>query len=100
MVTTRVGVLLTVEAKPGLEGEVANLLGGSLPIVEAEPDTVAWFAMRLGPRTFGLFDAFAQEDGRRAHLSGEVPKALDEHADLFAGAPQIKMVQVLATKLP
>ena len=98
--TTTVGLLLTVEAEPGKEDEVAALFAGALPIVENEPATVAWFAIRLGPTTFGVFDAFPDEQGRDAHLGGKVPAALRDHADLFASAPEIRTVDVLADKLP
>jgi quinol monooxygenase YgiN len=98
--TTTVGLLLTVEAKPGREDEVEKLFAGALPIVQGEPETIAWFAIRLGPSTFGIFDAFPGDEGRQAHLTGEVPKALDENAELFAGPADIRMVDVLANKLP
>ena len=98
--TTTVGVLLTVEAKPGKEDEVASLFAGALPIVEGEPATMAWFAIRLGPSTFGIFDAFPDDEGRQAHVTGQVPTVLNDNAELFAGAPDIKMVDVLANKLP
>ena len=98
--TTTVGLLLTVEAKPGAEDDVARLFAGALPIVEGEPATTAWFAIRLGPTTFGVFDAFPDEDGRQAHLGGQVPAALEENAHLFASAPEIRRVEVLADKLP
>ena len=98
--TTTVGLLLTVEAKPGKEDEVAKLFAGALPIVEGEPATIAWFAIRLGPSTFGVFDAFPDDAGRQAHLNGQVPVALSENAHLFASPPDITMVDVLADKLP
>jgi quinol monooxygenase YgiN len=91
---------LTVEAKPGAEDEVAKLFAGALPIVENEPATIAWFAIRLGPSTFGVFDAFPDDRGRQAHLNGQVPAALNENAHLFASAPEITTVDVLANKLP
>ena len=97
---TTVGLLLTVEAKPGREDDVANLFAGALPIVQDEPATVAWFAIRLGPSTFGVFDAFPDDAGRDAHLKGQVPAALNENAELFAGAPSMTMIDVLADKLP
>ena len=66
-----------------------------------EPETTAWFALKMGPSTFGIFDAFPSEAGRDAHLSGEVAKALMAKAsDLFAKPPQINKVDVLADKLP
>jgi quinol monooxygenase YgiN len=98
--TTTVGLLLTVEAKPGKEDEVAKLFAGAQAIVQGEPDTVAWFAIRLGPTTFGVFDAFPSDEGRQAHLNGQVPQALNDNAELFASPPDIKMVDVLSDKLP
>jgi quinol monooxygenase YgiN len=98
--STTVGLLVTVEAEPGKEDEVAKLLAGALPIVENEPATVAWFAIRLGPSTFGVFDAFPDDDGRQAHLDGQVPAALSDNAHLFASAPEIRTVDILADKLP
>ena len=97
---TTVGLLLTVEAKSGAEDEVAKLFAGALSIVNDEPATIAWFAIRLGPSTFGVFDAFPDDSGRQAHLTGQVPKALNENAHLFASAPEIKKIDVLANKLP
>ena len=98
--STNVGLLLTVEAKPGMEDDVAKLFAGALPIVENEPATIAWFAIRLGPSTFGVFDAFPDDAGRQAHLNGQVPAALSDNAHLFASAPEITTVDVLADKLP
>ncbi len=65
-----------LEAKPGKESDVENFLRGGLSIVQQEPATTAWFAIRLGPSTFGIFDAFPDEAGRQAHLSGRVAAAL------------------------
>lgn len=96
-----VGLLVRLEAKPGREGEVASFLEGALPLVEQEPATIAWFALRLGPSTFGIFDVFPDDAGRKAHLSGAVAAALMERApDLFAEPPAIDEVDVLAAKLP
>jgi len=90
-----------VEAKPGKEKEVENFLVSGLPIVNEEPDTTAWFGIRLGPSTFGIFDAFPDEAGRQAHLSGKVAAALMEKAgELFSEPPSIENVDVLAAKLP
>lgn len=94
-------LLVTMEAKPGKEGETAEFLKSALPLVEAEPGTVVWFGIQLGPSTFGIFDAFPDDSGRQAHLSGQVAAALMEKApELFSGAPSIKEVDVLASKLP
>ncbi|MGT2479029.1 putative quinol monooxygenase (plasmid) [Methylobacterium oryzae CBMB20] len=94
-------LLVILNAKPGQEAAVEAFLMDSQPIVQDEPGTVAWFGLRLGPSTFGIFDAFPDESGRDAHLSGRVAAALTERApDLFATAPQIEKLDVLAAKLP
>jgi len=94
-------ILVTLEAKPGKEAEVADFLRSALPLVEAEPATTAWFATRLSPTTFGIFDVFPDEAGRDAHLTGEVAKALMAKAsDLFSRPPTIEKLDVLASKLP
>ena len=96
-----VALFIRLEAKPGKEAEVESFLKGGLPLVEEEPATTAWFGIRMGPSTFGIFDAFPDEAGRQAHLSGRVAAALTAKAsELFAQAPQIEEVQVLAAKLP
>jgi len=96
-----VALLVRLEAKPGKEVDVERFLRGGLSIVEDEPATTTWFAIRLGPSTFGIFDAFPDEAGRQAHLSGQVAAALKEKAsELFAEPPKIEMVDVLAAKLP
>jgi quinol monooxygenase YgiN len=70
-------------------------------VVEEEPATTAWFAIRLGRSTFGIFDAFSDEAGRQAHLSGKVAAALmAKGAELFAQPPVIEKIDVLAAKLP
>jgi quinol monooxygenase YgiN len=98
---TKVALLVRLEAKPGKEDEVADFLRGGLAIVEEEPATIAWFALRLGRTTFGIFDAFPDEAGRQAHLSGRVAAALMAKApDLLSQPPAIEMVDLLATKLP
>jgi hypothetical protein len=96
-----VGLLVRLEARPGKEGDVEQFLMDGLPIVLEEPDTTAWFAIRIGPRTFGIFDVFPAEDGRRAHLEGRVAAALMARSEeLFANGPDIGLVDVLAAKLP
>ncbi|WP_454732455.1 MULTISPECIES: putative quinol monooxygenase [Cupriavidus] len=90
-----------LHAKPGKEKEVEAFLLGGLPLVQAETGTTAWFALKLGPSTYGIFDAFADEAGRDAHLSGKVAEALMAKApDLFADPPSINKLDVLAAKLP
>ncbi|HLF97087.1 MAG TPA: antibiotic biosynthesis monooxygenase [Methylococcaceae bacterium] len=97
----KVALLVRLEAKPGKEKEVENFLMGGLPLVQEEPDTTAWFGIRLGPSTFGIFDAFPHEAGRQAHLTGKVAAALMAHApELLAKPPTIEKVDVLAAKLP
>src|SRR5437764_8047432 len=97
----KTALFVRLEAKPGKEMEVENFLRGGLPIVEEEPATVAWFGIRLGPKTFSIFDAFPDEAGRQAHLSGKVAAALVAKApELLAKPPVIEKVDVLATKLP
>jgi quinol monooxygenase YgiN len=94
-------LFVRLEAKPGMEAEVEGFLRGGLSVVQEEPATTAWFAIRLGPSTFGIFDAFPDEAGRQAHLTGRVAAALKAKAsELFAQPPTIEEVDVLAAKLP
>ncbi|MEI5667570.1 antibiotic biosynthesis monooxygenase [Bosea sp. CCNWLW174] len=94
-------LLVTMDAKPGKEAEVEAFLRSGQPLVENEPGTIAWFGVRMGPSTFGIFDVFRDEAGRDAHLSGLVAAALMEKApDLFASSPRIDKLDVLAAKLP
>jgi len=96
----KVALWVRLEAKPGMEAEVEAFLRSGLPLVEAEPATTVWFGLRLGPSTFGIFDAFADEAGRNAHLSGAVAAALGQKAaELLAAPPAIERVEVLAAKL-
>ena len=97
----RVGLFVRLKAKPGKEGEVESFLQSGLSIVQREPGTVAWFGIRLGPSTFGVFDAFPDEAGRKAHLTGGVAQALmAKAADLLAEPPAIEQVDILASKVP
>ena len=97
----KVALLVRLEAKPGKEAEVESFLMEGLPIVQGEPATIAWFGIRLGPSTFGIFDAFPDDAGRQAHLSGQVAEALMAKAsELLAEPPTIEKVDVLAAKLP
>ena len=90
-----------LEAKPGKEAEVQKFLEGGLALVNQEPATTAWFGIKMGPSTFGIFDAFPDEAGRNAHLNGAVAAALMAKAgDLFATPPKIEKIEVLAAKLP
>ncbi len=97
----KVALWVRLEAKPGKEADVESFLRGGLSLVQAEPATTAWFGLRLGPSTFGIFDAFPDEAGRNAHLSGRVAAALMAKAsDLLAQPPTIEKIDVLAAKLP
>jgi quinol monooxygenase YgiN len=97
----RVGLFVRLEAKPGQETEVARFLAGALPLANRESATTVWFALQMGARTFGIFDAFPDSDGRQAHLRGPIAEALMAKApDLLASPPQIEEVDVLAFKLP
>ena len=101
MAQVNLGLFVRLEAKPGKEEEVENFLRGGLAVVEEEPATIAWFAIRLGPTTFGIFDAFPDEAGRQAHLTGRVAAALMAKAsELFSQPPAIEKADVLASKLP
>jgi quinol monooxygenase YgiN len=98
---TSVSLYVELKAKSGKEEEVAAFLAGAQSLVAAEPGTVAWFAVRFDKSTFAIFDAFNDQAGREAHLSGQVAAALMSHADeLLAAAPQIRKSDVLADKLP
>jgi quinol monooxygenase YgiN len=95
----KVALWVMLQAKPGKEKDVAEFLKSALPLVNAEPETRAWFALKLGPSTFGIFDTFAAESGREAHLSGKVAAALMQKApELLAEAPKIQKIDVLASK--
>jgi quinol monooxygenase YgiN len=97
----KVALLVRLEAKPGKEAAVEKFLAGALPLANQEATTPVWFALRLGPSTFAIFDAFADDAGRQTHLSGPIASALMANAaELLARAPQIEQVDVLAVKLP
>lgn len=92
-------LLVTLEAKYGKENEVEAFLKSAIPLVDAEPNTITWYALKLGANKFGIFDTFPNDDARKAHLAGEVAKALMKKApDLFATDPQIQQVDVLGVK--
>jgi quinol monooxygenase YgiN len=100
MQTVTVALWVKLDAKPGKEGDVETFLRSALPLVQEEPATLAWFAIRLGPSSFGIFDAFPDDAGRQAHLSGKVAAALMAKApELLASSPSIEKVDLLAAKL-
>lgn len=96
----KLALYVRLEAKPGKEEALHQFLKSALPLAVNEPDTTVWFALRFGPSTFGIFDAFETEGGRQAHLNGPIAAALMAKADeLLASPPKIEQVDVLAAKL-
>ena len=94
-----VGLFVRMEAKPGKEAELENFLRSGADLAKQEPATVEWFAIRMGQSTFGIFDAFPDESGRQAHLSGRIAQALMAKApELLAKPPTLEKVDVLAAK--
>lgn len=98
---TTVAVFLQLKAKPGKEEEVAAFLKGAQELLQQEPLTVAWFAVRFDKSTFGIFDAFNGEEGRQTHLQGQIAATLmAKYDELFDGPLDIKQPEVLADRLP
>jgi quinol monooxygenase YgiN len=96
-----VAIWAVMESKPGKEDEVEGFLKSAQSMAEREPETTSWYAVRIGPSTFGIFDTFPDERGRVAHLTGEIAKALAAKApDLFAKEPEIRRLSILASKTP
>ena len=88
-------------AKPGKEAEVEKFLKSAQPLAESEAQTITWYAVKLGPGSYGIFDTFADEAGRNAHLTGDIAKALFARAEeLFAEAPKVHKLDLLAAKVP
>ncbi len=97
---TKVALFVRLHAKPGKEGELEKFLAGALPLAQAEPQTPVWFALRFGPTEFGIFDAFPDEKGRKAHLNGPIAAALMKRAgELLSEPPKIEQVDLLASKV-
>jgi len=97
----KLGILALLQAKPGKEQEVEAFLKSAQPLAAAESGTTTWYAVKLGPGRFGIFDTFKDEAGRNAHLTGEIAKALFAKAEeLFAIPPQVEMLEILAAKAP
>ena len=90
---------VVLEAKPGKEAEVEKFLQAGQGLVEAEPKTVSWFAIKIGPSRYGIFDTFADDSGRDAHLNGKVAQAL-KAGELLAKSPSIEKIDVIASKFP
>lgn len=96
-----VALFVKIEAIRGKEAEVEEFLEKELSLVEDEPDTTNWYAMKLGPSTFAIFDTFPDEKCRRAHLAGNIARALITKApDLFSCTPSIEEVEILAARVP
>ena len=97
----KVALLVRLEAKPGKEKKLADFLEGAFPLALAEPDTISWYAIQINSSTFGIFDTFSNEEGRKAHLSGKIAEALMAQAsELLNEPPVIEQVNILAAKQP
>ncbi|MBV9494805.1 MAG: hypothetical protein JOZ54_11215 [Acidobacteria bacterium] len=97
----RKAVLLSFRAKSGHESDVETFLRDAKQLVDAEPETIAWFAVSFGDGTYGIFDVFPDNGGRFAHLTGHVPRELAKHALTILGSvPDMELPNVLADKLP
>ena len=95
-----VGVLVRFEAKPDEVEEVEALLSALVAQVQREESTIAWFGFRLGPTTFGVFHAFADEAGRDAHMAAAGEAMQAKAAELFTAAPAVDYVDIVSAKLP
>lgn len=98
--TVTKGLLVRIDAYPGRESDVESFLNGGLELVLQEPGTTAWFAIRLGEASYGIFDVFADDSGRDAHLNGQVAAALMESAGEMYPDPTIEKLDVLESILP
>ena len=98
--TVTKGLLVRIEAKQGREADVEAFLNGGLELVLEEPATTAWFAIQLGPSTYGIFDVFPDDGGRDTHLNGKVAEALMENVGELYGQPTLEKLDILASKLP
>lgn len=97
----RTALMVRLDAKPGKEEAVASFLKDGLSVVQEEPATITWYALKLGPSTYGIFDTFPDDAGRDAHLAGQVAAALMANAsELLLTPPMIDKVEILAAKLP
>jgi quinol monooxygenase YgiN len=95
----KLGLLATLEAKPGKGDDLARFLESGRALAAAEEGTVTWYAFKISETTYGIFDTFEAEDGRQAHINGEIPKALAAvGAELLATDPDIRPVDILAVK--
>ena len=98
---SKLAIWVELEAMPGKEQTVAEFLKSAQPLAEKEVGTVTWYAVKLGGAKFGIFDTFADEKGREAHLTGEIAKALFGKAQhLFVQEPKVHKLDILAAKVP
>ena len=96
---SKLAIWAQLEAKPGKERELEEFLKSAEPLAEREPGTLTWYAIKISPGKYGIFDTFADENGRNAHLNGEIAKALLAKAkDLLAEAPRVDKPEILASK--
>lgn len=96
----KLSLFARLEAKPGKEEDVAAFLKQGLELANRETTTPLWFALRLGPRTFAVFDAFRDETGRENHLNGPIAKALmTQAATLLSAPPTIERAEILGAKV-
>ena len=94
-----VALLVRLEAKPGKEKEVADFIRSGLALVQEEPDTITWYGVQFGPSSFGIFDTFPHDEGRKTHLAGKVGQALMPNAsNLLVKDPEIIYSDILAVK--
>lgn len=97
--TKKLAIVALLDARPGKEADLAALLTSAEALAREEAHTLTWYAFQTGPRQFGIFDTFAEEAGRKAHLEGRIAKALLGRADeLLASPPDIRMADLLAVK--
>ena len=97
----KVALFVRLRARPGKEAEVEKFLAGALPAAQAGRDTTVWFALKFGKGEFGIFDAFPDDKGRKAHLNGPIAAALMKRTDeLFSEPPKIEQIDLLASKVP
>ena len=95
----KLGILALLEAKPGRSDDLADFLRSGRELAAREEGTVTWYAFKVGETTYGIFDTFETEEGRQAHLNGEIPKALGQvGSDLLASDPDIRTIEILAVK--
>ncbi len=95
----KLAIWAVVESKPGKEKAVEAFLKSALPLAEAEPGTLTWYAVKIGPSKYGIFDTFADETGRNAHLNGEIAKALfGPGRELLTKDPEVHKIEVIAAK--